>query len=152
MLKVRIDAWSLIVARLWDITRITVVIIVDSSDEYSRAVRRFPPEHERECHLPVLRPHKAVVLEPGLREQLRQPGRVAERVGIGTDRRGHANMIPKVSLPVERLPDEALGRRNIAVGLHDPPVDRLHAVFGDPLLDDPEQSRIGPLDPPVMRG
>src|SRR5215208_3608375 len=133
---------------LADVVLRRAVLVRDPVGEHARAVGRLPPEDRRLERL-LLRagPQEDVRVAPALGEDLRDRRVVAERVEVRAGRRDHAELLLQVPLPVQRLADERLAARNVAVGLDTPPADDLEPAVGDPRADLLEQLRIALLDP-----
>src|SRR5437588_1698512 len=98
------------------------------------------------------RAHEDIGGEPALRQQLGQRAGVAETVGVEADFRGRSEARLKVALAKQRLADESLAARQVAIGLYPPAADGLPAAFRNAGLDLLEHLRLIGLDPLVVGG
>jgi hypothetical protein len=105
--------------------------------EHPAAVRGFPLEEvgTLDGEFVILGPHEAVVLEAGPAEHLGEAPGVSERVDVVSDGDVGTEGLEEEAFAVEGLAGEALGRREVAVGLLYPAVDDLPAALADEALD-----------------
>ncbi len=124
------------------------VLVRDPVGQDPRAVRRLPPEvRAGQRHLVRAGAHEDVGVHTGLAQDLRQGRVVPERVHVAADGRRDAEAVLEVPLRVQRLADERLTARQVAVRLDPPAADLLPAPVRDPLADLREQVRVVFLDP-----
>src|SRR5581483_11767327 len=124
------------------------ILVRDAVGEHRRSVRRLPAEERaRQILLLRLRAQEDVGVAAALREDLRQRAVVAERVDVRARRRGDAERLAQVVLPVERLAHERLAGGDVAVGLDPPAADHLEAAARDVRADPREELRIALVDP-----
>src|SRR5215217_944724 len=133
---------------LADVVLRRAVLVRDPVGEHARAVGRLPPEDGRlERLLLRPRPQEDVRVAAALGEDLRNRRVVAEGVEVRARRRGDAELLLQVALPVQRLADERLAARDVAVRLDPPPADDLEPAVGDARADLLEQLWVALLHP-----
>ena len=124
------------------------VVARKAIDQHARPVGGFPPEA---ALIARCAPHRDVVLQPGLAEDLREVRVVPERVRRPGDVGVDAQPLARVALGHERLADQRLTAGQVHVGLGPHPPDDDPSPLADSLGDPLEKLRVEVLGRLVQR-